>query len=57
MYDETNDPSGILRKLQETAWVEHIKETSRLKEDRPKIWGDMELSSAIPKTNQTSPPH
>ena len=43
MYDETNDPSGILRKLQETAWVEHIKESSRLKEDRPKIWGDMEL--------------
>ena len=37
VYDETNDPSGILRKLQETAWVEHIKESSRLKEDRPKI--------------------
>ena len=43
VYDETNDPSGILRKLQETAWIEHIKESSRLKEDRPKIWGDMEL--------------
>ena len=31
-YDETNDPSGILRKLQETACVEHIKEFSRLKD-------------------------
>jgi hypothetical protein len=43
VYDETSDPTGILRKLQETAWVEHIKESSRFKEDRPKIWGDMEL--------------
>jgi hypothetical protein len=27
VYDETNDLSGILRKLQETAWVEYIKES------------------------------
>ena len=43
VYDGTNDPSGILRKLQETAWVEYIKESTRLKADKPKIWGDMEL--------------
>jgi hypothetical protein len=24
-------------------WIEYLKESSRLKEDRPKIWGDMEL--------------
>jgi hypothetical protein len=39
VYDETNDPSGILRKLQETAWVEHIKESSRQTQNM----GDMEL--------------
>ena len=37
VYDEANDPSGILRKMQETAWVELIKESSRLKHDRPRI--------------------
>ena len=42
VFNKTNDPSGVKRKLQETMWVEYIKETSRLKEDRPKIWGDME---------------
>jgi len=43
VYDEVNDPSGVLRKMQETAWVEYTKESTRLKNDRPKIWGDMEL--------------
>jgi len=43
VYDHATDPSGIARKLQETLWVEYIKESARLKEDRPKIWGDMEL--------------
>ena len=40
VYDEVNDPSGVLRKMQETAWVEYTKESTRLKNDRPKIWGD-----------------
>ena len=42
VYDHATDPSGIARKLQETLWVEFIKESARLKEDRPKIWGDMD---------------
>lgn len=43
VYNKRNDPSGVMRKLQETMWIEYLKESSRLKEDRPKIWGDMEL--------------
>ena len=42
VYDHENNPSGIARKLEETLWVEYIKESARLKEDRPKIWGDMD---------------
>ena len=43
LYDAANDPTGIKRKLQETFWIEYVKESTRLKEDRPKVWGDMEL--------------
>ena len=43
VYDNVSDPSGVLRKVQETHWVEYVKAMARLREDKSKIWGDMEL--------------
>ena len=42
VFDIVTDPSGIKRKVQESLWIEYIKEQTRLKDDRPKIWGDIE---------------
>ena len=37
VFNNRNDPTGVMRKLQETMWIKYLKESSRLKEDRPKI--------------------
>ena len=43
VHDNITDPSGIKRKVQEALWVEYVKESTRLKEDKSRIWGDIEL--------------